>query len=104
MTEDEARRMYFRFLYSNGFVNTSGSNYITYKDFLSGYFFACFDLTTSNNAYDPDFVPTPRTGGLSLMVEFSRAPPIGLQLLYLAEYPGTLTFGINGEVSTSYVD
>jgi|FrelakmetLWP11LW_1041352.scaffolds.fasta_scaffold19746_1 hypothetical protein len=65
-TEDQAMQQFWRMYYFNGQINSLFSSGLTYNDFLKGYFFSVFDLSTSNKAGSSFLVPAIRVGHLRM--------------------------------------
>ncbi len=93
---------YIRLQYYQGFTSSGTGNNATYDEFMHGYFFLYFDLTTSLQAGLNDLVPAVRQGHLVLNIEFSGQLPIELTLIIYAEYPSLLKMNKNRQISRSY--
>jgi hypothetical protein len=65
-TVDQAMQQFWRMYYFNGQINSLFSNGLTYNDFLKGYFFCVYDLSTSNKAGSSYLVPAIRVGHLRM--------------------------------------
>ena len=64
---DQSMQQYFRMSYFTGQLNSLYTNGISYEDFLKGYFFAVYDLSTSGRGAGSSFiVPSSRIGHLRL--------------------------------------
>ena len=70
-----------------GLLSSTTGNNLTLGEFLNGFFFVVFDLTTSSDAAADFVVPAVRQGNLNLQVTFSGATPLELTLIVYAEYP-----------------
>ncbi len=93
---------YMRLQYYQGFTSSGTGNNATYDEFMHGYFFLYYDLTTSLQAGLNDLVPAVRQGNLLLKIQFSSQLPIELTLLIYAEYPSLLLMDKNRQISVSY--
>jgi hypothetical protein len=68
---DQSMQQYFRMSYFTGQLNSLYTNGISYEDFLRGYFFAVYDLSTSGRGAGSSFiVPSSRVGHLRLRYLF----------------------------------
>jgi hypothetical protein len=65
-TVDQAMQQFWRMYYFNGQISSLFSNGLTYSDFLKGYFFCVYDLSTSNKAGSSYLVPAIRVGHLRM--------------------------------------
>jgi hypothetical protein len=65
-TADQAMQQFWRMYYFNGQLNSLFSNGLTYSDFLKGYFFCVYDLSTSNKSGSSYLVPAIRVGHLRM--------------------------------------
>lgn len=79
-TLDQNMSMYFRMFYYNGQMNSMFSNGISYEDFMNGYYFAVFDLSTSGKSGSSYLVPSIRVAHLRLRILFSEALPNDLTM------------------------
>lgn len=102
MPENECVDMFLRLQRTCGFYENGGNNSISYEDFKEGYFFACYDLTSSSTAYEPDLIPSPRVGPLKIEITFSGSIPYELKLISLLEFPSVASLSSNGDCSLSY--
>jgi len=65
-TKTECIKMYYRLFSENGMINSIHDNSISYQDFKNGYFFACYDLSTSSKCGTNFVMPSVRVGHLGL--------------------------------------
>ena len=93
---------YMRLQYYQGFTSSGTGNNATYDEFMHGYFFLYFDLTTSLEAGLNDLIPAVRQGNLVLKIQFSAQLPIELTLILYAEYPTLIKMNKNRQISMSY--
>lgn len=87
---------------TNGFINSINTCSLTYEDFKHGYYFACYDLTTSGRCGTNYVVPSIRVGHLRIHVQFNEPLPVDLTMLVFCEYPTTLFIHKSGKVTTRY--
>ncbi len=85
-----------------GLLTSTTGNNLTLDEFLNGFFFVAFDLTTSSDATAEFVIPAVRQGNLNLQVTFSEATPIELTLLIYAEYPTLIKMDKNRQIRMSY--
>ena len=93
---------YMRMQYFQGFPFSSTGNNATYDEFLHGYYFLHYDLTTASQAGLHYLIPTVRQGHLQLQVHFSDSIPVEVTLLVYAEYPTLMKTNANRQISLSY--
>lgn len=101
-TEDECVQSFWRLFATNGLINTIHSNNLDYDDFKNGYYFACFDLSTSGHCGTNYVIPSMRVGHLRLHVQFSEPLPVDMTMLLFCEFPSTLFIHKSGKVTTRY--
>lgn len=63
-TGDECINTFFRMFSTNGQINSLFTNSISYDEFRKGYFFMCYDLSTSSKCGTNYLVPSIRVGHL----------------------------------------
>ncbi len=93
---------YMRLQYYQGFTSSGTGNNATYDEFMHGYYFLYFDLTTSLQAGLNDLIPAVRQGNLLLKIQFSAQLPIEVTLILYAEYPSLMRMDKNRQISLSY--
>ncbi len=93
---------FIRLHYYQGFVNSRTGNNATYEEFLHGFYFLYFDLSTAAQAGLEFVVPAVRQGNLHLQIIFSDTLPIEVTLLIYAEYPTLMTMDKNRQIALSY--
>ena len=88
-TEDESIFDYVRMQNTNGFINHTASNNISYNAFLHGFYICAFDLSTTNTGANSNYsIPSMRQGNLSVQIYFSKPPGLNLTLLMFGESTG----------------
>ncbi len=91
-----------RLQYYQDFTSSGTGNNATYDEFMHGYYFLYFDLTTSLQAGLNDLIPAVRQGNLLLKIQFSAQLPIEVTLILYAEYPSLMRMDKNRQISLSY--
>ena len=71
--------------------------------YRAGYFFSCFDLSTSGKSSSRNFLPSLRVGHLRARVLFNEPLPVDLTMLIFCEIPSTLFIGKTGKMSSSFL-
>ncbi len=85
-----------------GNMNTRGGNELALQEFNRGYFFACYDLTTSNQSSMAWMIPAVRQGNLAVQIKFSKNTTIEYTLLIYAEYSTLIKVTKKRQISMSY--
>ncbi len=93
---------FLRLHYFMGFSHSRTGNNFTYEEFLDGFFFVYYDLSTCGMSNIDFVVPSVRQGNLQLQIDFSQTMPKELTLLIYAEYPTLIKIDKNRQVSMSY--
>ncbi len=101
-TLNEDLTNFMRLHYFMGFMTSRTGNTFTYEEFLSGFYFLFYDLSTSAEALDDYIVPSVRQGHLRLEMNFSSVLPHELTLLIYAEYPTVIEIDERRQLSMSY--
>ena len=101
-TRRHAMAHFLRMQYFQGFVTSRTGNNATYEEFLHGFFFLYYDLSTAAQAGLEYVIPAVRQGNLHLQVIFSDTLPIEVTLLVYAEYPTLMTMDKNRQIALSY--
>ena len=101
-TRRHAMAHFLRLHYYQGFVTSRTGNNATYEEFLHGFYFLYYDLSTAAQAGLEYVIPAVRQGNLHLQVMFSETLPIELTLLVYAEYPSLMTMDKNRQIGLSY--
>ncbi len=99
-TEDIAN--FVRLHYFMGFMESRTGNAVTYEEFMNGFFFLYYDLSTNGQASDEYEIPAVRQGNLRIQMNFSATHPQELTLLIFAEYPTLLQVDKYKQLSMSY--
>ena len=76
---------------------------MTLKQFMNGYCFYIFDLSTSGNSAIDFVTPTVKTGVVQLKVQFSSVIPKELSIIYWAEFPSSISINKFRQISMSYL-
>ena len=92
---------YIRLHYYMGFMESRTGNTLTYEEFMNGFYFMFFDLTTCHSK-DDFSVPAVRQGNLHLQVKFSKGTPYNITMLIYAEYPTLLKIDKHRQIRMSY--
>ena len=61
-TKDDCVKTFVKMFYNSGFTDGLFTNGISYEAFRNGYYFNCFDLSTSNRSGLANVVPAVRVG------------------------------------------
>ncbi len=93
---------YVRLHYYMGFMTSRTGNSLTYSEFMNGFYFLYYDLSTSAEAFMEYNVPSVRQGNLNVQINFSKPTPVELTLLLFAEYPTKIEISQARQVSMSY--
>lgn len=93
---------FVRLHYYMGFMQSRTGNSFTYEEFLEGFFFMYYDLSTSSHSNLDFVVPSVRQGNLQLQINFSKTTTKDLTLLIFAEYPTLIKINAARQVSMSY--
>ncbi len=93
---------FVRLHYFMGFMQSRTGNNFTYEEFLDGFFFMYYDLSTSSHSNLDFVVPSVRQGNLQLQINFSKTTTKDLTLLMFAEYPTLIKINEARQVSMSY--
>ncbi len=101
-THRHAMGHFLRLHYYQGFVTSRTGNNATYEEFLHGFYFLYYDLSTAAQAGLEYVIPAVRQGNLHLQVMFSDTLPIELTMLVYAEYPSLMTMDKNRQIGLSY--
>ena len=98
----EDRGNYTRLHYYMGFMHSRTGNTLTYEEFMNGFYFVYFDLSTCAQSNLEFVVPAVRQGNLHIEVRFSKGTPHELTMLLFAEYPTLLKIDKNRQIQMSY--
>ncbi len=101
-TRRHAMAHFLRMHYYQGFVTSRTGNNATYEEFLHGFYFLYYDLSTASQAGLEYVIPAVRQGNLHLQVIFSDTLPVEVTLLVYAEYPTLMTMDKNRQIALSY--
>ncbi len=93
---------YIRLHYYMGFMQSRTGNTLTYDEFMHGFYFVYFDLSTSSQSNMEFVVPAVRQGNLHLQVKFAKETPKEVTMLLFAEYPTLIKINKNRQISMSY--
>ncbi len=85
-----------------GLLNSTTGNNLTLDEFLNGFFFVCYDLSTALDAAADYVVPAVRQGNLNLQVTFSEPTPLELTMLIYAEYPTVIKMDKYRQIRMSF--
>ena len=102
-TELEDTMSFYRMHNVMGFAKSREGNAISHLQYHNGYFFLCYDLSTSLNAGNALLVPSVRSGTLKVEVDFSEPLTIELQMVCYAEFPSLMTIDSHRRVRCSFV-
>ncbi len=93
---------FIRLHYYMGFMQSRTGNAITYQEFLHGFHFLYYDLSTGGQATNAFVVPSVRQGNLQIQINFSKAFPKEFTLVIFAEYPTLVEVNKFRQITMSY--
>ena len=103
LPSDEPAVWFHKLYQYTGLRDHKATNGISLHDFMNGYFFVTYDLSTSLNASTISISPAVRSGFLRLQLEFAETLAENYVVLIWAEFPALVTVDVNRIVNTNYL-